>query len=81
MNGLAFAVVVALTNGVFGSEVDWIAVPGVPVMDVSRKDFGKTIGTAPGASCFVKAIDVGTDVKSAFWTVTGQGVFEAFVNG
>ena len=34
-----------------------------------------------GTSCFVKSIPNGKDVKEAFWTVTGLGVFEAYVNG
>ena len=34
-----------------------------------------------GTSCFVKSVANGKDVKEAFWTVTGLGVFEAYVNG
>ena len=34
-----------------------------------------------GTSCFVKSIANGKEVKEAFWTVTGLGVFEAYVNG
>lgn len=35
----------------------------------------------PGTSCFVKGIANGKAVKEAYWTVTGLGVFEAYVNG
>ena len=35
----------------------------------------------PGTSCFVKGIANGKVVKEAYWTVTGLGVFEAYVNG
>ena len=34
-----------------------------------------------GTSCFVKSIANGKKVKEAYWTVTGLGVFEAYVNG
>ena len=34
-----------------------------------------------GTSCFVKSIANGKKVKEAFWTVTGLGVFETYVNG
>ena len=34
-----------------------------------------------GTSCFVKRVANGKAVAEAFWTVTGLGVFEAYVNG
>ena len=34
-----------------------------------------------GTSCFVKSVANGKAVKEAFWTVTGLGVFDAYVNG
>ena len=60
-----------------GSE--WIAVPGQDI--ISSNNVPKNERSVPGTSCFVKALDLGPDVKEAYWTVTGQGVFEAYVNG
>jgi len=60
-----------------GSE--WIAVPGQNVMH--SNNVGKTDLSVPGTSCFAKVIDLGDGVVEAIWTVTGQGVFEAYVNG
>jgi alpha-L-rhamnosidase len=60
-----------------GSE--WIAVPGQAV--ISSNTVPKNERSVPGTSCFVKALDLGANVKAAYWTVTGQGVFDVFVNG
>ncbi len=57
----------------------WIAVPGQSV--ISAENAPKDERSVPGTSCFVKAFDLGANVKEAYWTVTGQGVFEAYVNG
>ena len=58
---------------------EWIAVPGQAVL--SADSAPKNEHSAPGTSCFVKTLDLGKNVKEAYWTVTGQGVFEAYVNG
>lgn len=49
---------------------------GMPVYD--EKDGHEA---EPGTSCFVKLVQNGKAVKEAFWTVTGLGAFEAYVNG
>ncbi len=58
---------------------DWIAVPGCEV--ITSSNVPKTELAAPGTSCFFKKIANGKAVKEAYWTVTGQGVFQAYVNG
>ena len=60
-----------------GSE--WIAVPNVET-DVSEEARSHR-RAMPGASCFAKRLLNGKSVKEAWWTVTGQGVFQAYVNG
>ena len=60
-----------------GSE--WIAVDRKDKLKVQKVD--KTTQTEPGTSCFAKEIDFGSGVREAMWTITGQGVFEAYVNG
>ncbi|HRR32500.1 MAG TPA: family 78 glycoside hydrolase catalytic domain [Kiritimatiellia bacterium] len=60
-----------------GSE--WIAIPGQEI--ISSNNVPKNESSVPGTSCFVKELDLGTNIKEAYWTVTGQGVFEAYVNG
>ena len=57
-----------------GSE--WISSADAPV----RERIGVQTA-ARGASCFVKKIANGKEVKEAYWTVAGLGVFEAYVNG
>ena len=57
----------------------WIAVPGQEIISPDKAP--KDERSVPGTSCFVKTLDVGANVKTAYWTVTGQGVFEAYVNG
>ena len=59
-----------------GSE--WIALPGQDVIFSNKVGKFKSV---PGTSCFVKEFDLGSGVAEAVWTVTGQGVFEAYVNG
>jgi len=64
-------------DGWKGSE--WIsAADAQPVSADVRK---KLQQSAPGTSCFAKTVANGKEVKEAFWTVTGLGVFEAYVNG
>ncbi len=58
---------------------DWIAVPGQEIVSAGKAP--KNERATPGTSCFVKTFALGANVKEAYWTVTGQGVFEAFVNG
>jgi len=60
-----------------GSE--WIAVPGQAIISPDKPP--KNEHAAPGTSCFVKTLDLGANIREAYWTVTGQGVFEVFVNG
>ena len=60
-----------------GSE--WIAVPNAAV-DVSEEVRSRR-RAMPGASCFAKRLRNAKRVKEAWWTVTGQGVFQAYVNG
>jgi len=71
------------TTGLLAADdwkgTEWIAVPGQTVL--SADNAPKNERSAPGTSCFVKALDLGKNVKEAYWTVTGQGVFEAYVNG
>lgn len=57
----------------------WIAVPGQEIISPDKAP--KDERSVPGTSCFVKTLDLGANVKAAYWTVTGQGVFEAYVNG
>ncbi len=58
---------------------DWIsAADAREATDAEKKD--KHI-SASGTSCFVKIVENPKAVKEAFWTVTGLGVFEAYVNG
>ena len=58
---------------------DWIAVPGCEI--ITSNNVPKTHFAAPGTSCFFKKIANGKTVKEAYWTVTGQGAFQAYVNG
>ncbi len=60
-----------------GSE--WIAVPNAAA-DVSEEVRSRR-RAMPGASCFAKRLSNAKRVKEAWWTVTGQGVFQAYVNG
>jgi alpha-L-rhamnosidase len=56
----------------------WIAAPDAPKAGPEEK---KLQVAAPGTSCFVKSVPNGKAVKAAWWTVSGLGVFEAYVNG
>lgn len=58
---------------------EWIAVQGA-TSEVT-KEISKDNLSVPGTSCFAKRLNLGKDVVEAMWTVTGQGVFEAYVNG
>ena len=58
---------------------EWIAVPGQKT--INPRKARRTDLSVPGTSCFVKKLDLGEGVAEAIWTVTGQGVFEAYVNG
>ena len=56
----------------------WIAVPGI---DPSvPKETRKKQRANDGASVFAKTLRNPKKVKEAWWTVTGQGVFQAYVN-
>ena len=66
------------------SDSDWIGTEWIAVQDPSpevTKVMAKENLAVPGTSCFLKKINIGKDVVEAMWTVTGQGVFEAYVNG
>ena len=56
----------------------WIAARDAPVRAPGEK---KKQEAEDGTACFVKRIANGKAVKEAFWTVTGLGAFEAYVNG
>jgi len=56
----------------------WISVPGAPKAGEAEK---KAQLSAPGTSCFVKTVRNGKEIAEAWWSVTGLGVFEAYVNG
>ena len=60
-----------------GSE--WIS--AADAREATKDEMEKTHTSAPGTSCFVKTVANAKEVKEAFWTVTGLGVFEAYVNG
>ena len=63
------------------SGSQWISAVGSKVR-TDPVEHGKGSQEAEdGTSCFVKAVPNGKAVKEAFWTVTGLGVFEAYVNG
>ena len=59
----------------------WIAVPEQPVKTLERKPMSEMVKSIPGASIFVKKVVVAKPIAVAWWTVTGQGVFDAFING
>lgn len=57
----------------------WIGVAGfsgVPTKEQKSKEI-----SVPGTSCLVKELELGDGIVEAMWTVTGLGVFEAYVNG
>ena len=56
----------------------WIAVQNSP--KASGEDRKRQVSAA-GTSCFLKSVPNGKAVVSAWWTVAGLGVFEAYVNG
>ena len=58
---------------------DWIS--AADAREATKDEKEKTHTTAPGTACFVKKVDNAKAVKEAYWTVTGLGVFEAYVNG
>ena len=60
-----------------GSE--WIAVAGAD--QTLSDEMRKRRCAMPGASCFAKRTENVKPVREAWWTVTGQGVFQAYVNG
>jgi len=56
----------------------WLAVPNAPEADEATQ---KGRLAAPGTSWFVGKMTNAAEVRSARWTVTALGVFEAYVNG
>ncbi|MBR4653723.1 MAG: family 78 glycoside hydrolase catalytic domain [Kiritimatiellae bacterium] len=57
----------------------WIRATGAREATKAEKEGTQT--SAPGTSCFVKEVKNAKAVREAFWTVTGNGVFEAYING
>ena len=55
---------------------EWISVKEAPVCDGSGSE-----RAADGTSWFAKTFANEKEVVSAKWSVTGLGVFEAYVNG
>ena len=60
-------------------DSEWIAVTNA-VTEVSE-EVRRHRRAMPGAACFAKRLRNAQRVKEAWWTVTGQGVFQAYVNG
>lgn len=65
------------------SAKDWDGSKWISAVDskVRPPTAGNKQEAEDGTSCFVKSVANGKSVKEAFWTVTGLGVFEAYVNG
>ena len=59
----------------------WIAVPKQPVKALENKPMSDMVKSIPGASVFVKKVVVAKPIAVAWWTVTGQGVFDVFSQG
>ena len=57
----------------------WIS--AAAAREATKDEMEKTQTSAPGTDCFVKTITNPKAVTEAYWTVTGLGVFEAYVNG
>ena len=73
-----------LFAGLEASGAEWICETNSPVkadFDYAKEFYKQDPLAARGTSCFVKRIVNAKPVKSARWTVTGLGVFEAYVNG
>ena len=60
------------------SGAEWISVPDAPVY---RGPVNNGSRAADGTSWFARSFTNAGEVVSAKWTVSGLGVFEAFVNG
>ena len=65
-------------KGVPACESRWIAAADAPVADDATK---RNQLSAPGTSWFASTFANPREVKRAEWTVSGLGVFEAYVNG
>ena len=74
---MAVALAVA-SAGDFWAGSRWLSVPNAP--EASEADRKASL-SAPGTSWFVRPFVNRTDLRKATWTVTGLGVFEAYVNG
>ncbi len=57
---------------------EWISVPSAPVFSGTVKNGSRA---ADGTSWFARTFTNTSEIASAKWTVSGLGVFEAFVNG
>ena len=69
---------------VLGMGGEWICETNSPVkpdFDYAREFYRQDPLAARGTSCFLKKIANEKAVGTATWTVTGLGVFEAYVNG
>ena len=49
--------------------------------EATKDEKEKAMCAAPGTDCVVKTLENPRQVVEAYWTVTGLGVFEAYVNG
>ena len=72
---VSFACVASVSCGAGG---EWISVPDAPVYSGPVKNGARA---ADGTSWFARTFTNSSAVASAKWTVSGLGVFEAFVNG
>ena len=74
-------------TGLFGGDA-WSGSKWISAVDSKVSDYPSGSHThdvsndaADGTACFVKTVANAKAVKSAWWTVTGLGVFEVYVNG
>ena len=75
----------AVANEADGSRrAEWICEtvsPVKPDFDYATEFYQQDPNAAPGTSCFMKRVVNARPVLRAVWTVSGLGVFEAYVNG
>ena len=67
-----------LAAAMAANGAEWISVSDAPVYRGAVKDGSRA---ADGTSWFARSFTNAGEVVSAKWTVSGLGVFEAFVNG
>lgn len=64
--------------GIAGVRSEWISAAEAPTADKARR---KRQLAADGTSCFRHTFVNAGEIEKALWTVSGLGVFEAYVNG